>query len=395
MTVGPAVAFQWDVASYSGWGVYGQNLLLNWSRRYDLTIACSRAINREHLDLDPLELLLLQPAIERSEQLCQQLVQYAGATIQAPFTLLHGLTSGFEPIKAAHGVHLFGTPSIGIIFIESDFVPKEARERAKAYPLIVAGSRWNHEILKAAGIDQIALVLQGIDQTHFHLAPRAGTFGGRFTIFSGGKLETRKGQDLVLRAFKVFAQRHPDALLMTAWGSPWPERSLALNAQSVLRPLQLTSDGQPDTLAWTSENGIPAHQVLHFGPLPNSRIARILREADAALFASRVEGGTNLAAMEAMACGLPTILSAGSGHLDLIAGGNCFPLRRQTPVLARGCEGWHESDPEEIVDVLESIYDQHADAVARGRRAAAEIAEFTWGRQLGRLADIVLPYARG
>jgi hypothetical protein len=38
-------------------------------------------------------------------------------------------------------------------------------------------------------------------------------------VFSGGKLEHRKGQDLVIRAFVRFVQRHPDAVLVTAWGS--------------------------------------------------------------------------------------------------------------------------------------------------------------------------------
>ena len=39
-----AVAFQWDAASYSGWGVYGTNLLRHWSLRTDLAVACSRPI---------------------------------------------------------------------------------------------------------------------------------------------------------------------------------------------------------------------------------------------------------------------------------------------------------------------------------------------------------------
>ena len=38
----------------------------------------------------------------------------------------------------------------------------------------------------------------------------------RFLIFSGGKMELRKGQDIVLAAFKIFARRHPEATLVTA-----------------------------------------------------------------------------------------------------------------------------------------------------------------------------------
>ena len=45
-------------------------------------------------------------------------------------------------------------------------------------------------------------------------------------IFSGGKLELRKGQDLVVAAFKIFHARHPDALLISSWQNGWPESAM-------------------------------------------------------------------------------------------------------------------------------------------------------------------------
>jgi len=42
-----------------------------------------------------------------------------------------------------------------------------------------------------------------------------------------------------------------------------------------------------------------------------------------------VQGGTNLVAMEAFAAGIPSIISANTGHLDLIDDDRCFPLRLQ------------------------------------------------------------------
>jgi glycosyltransferase involved in cell wall biosynthesis len=386
------IAFQWGVSSYTGWGVYGLNLLLNWSKRDDLVVACSRLIKSDALDIDPLERAVLQPALLRSQNLCNELSGHADKVLRVPFAVLHALSSDFATLPAAHGVALDGSPSIGIVFTERAVVAPESRERAKRYPLIVVGSRWNLQVLTSAGIDRAALVVQGVDPAYFHPAPRAGLLAGRFTVFSGGKLEKRKGQDFVVRAFRIFAERHPDALLMTSWGSPWPKIALGLNDQPDLSPIQLTSDGEIDTLAWTTANGIAPHQVLHFGPLPNSRMARILREADAALFTSRAEGGTNLTAMEAMACGVPTILSANTGHLDLIEGRSCYPLRRQTAMSGPGCEGWGESDTEEIVETLEWIYRDRAEAEARGRRAAEDMAQLTWSRQLDLLAQTVRPF---
>ena len=40
-------------------------------------------------------------------------------------------------------------------------------------------------------------------------------------LFSGGKFEFRKGQDLVLKAFSVLSKKHPDMVLLTAWHNPW------------------------------------------------------------------------------------------------------------------------------------------------------------------------------
>ncbi len=392
MSTHRAIAFQWDAASYSGWGVYGINLLRHWSLRSDLAVACSRPIVRENLDLDPLELAMLDPVLRRSRQLCDDLAPHAGTLVQAPFAVLHGLSAELRPIAAAHGVQLHGTPTIGITFLESAVVPPETRERAKQYPLIVVGSRWNQRVLAEAGIYQTALVLQGIDPTLFHPAPRAGVFGRRFVVFSGGKLERRKGQDIVLRAFRRFAERHPDALLMTAWGSPWPQGALNVNDGSDLVPLQLTAEGAADTLGWTVANGIAPHQVMHFGPLPNARLPRILREADVALFPNRAEGGTNLAAMEAIACGVPTILSANTGHLDLVEAGGCYPLRRQSPSPGSEAKGWCDSDIDEIVETLEAVHRDRDAARATGRQGAAQMMELSWARQLDVLAETIQPY---
>ncbi len=53
--------------------------------------------------------------------------------------------------------------------------------------------------------------------TFFRPLARTDQFEGKFWVFSGGKLDFRKGQDIVLAAFKRFAENHKDAVLVTAW----------------------------------------------------------------------------------------------------------------------------------------------------------------------------------
>jgi glycosyltransferase involved in cell wall biosynthesis len=121
----------------------------------------------------------------------------------------------------------------------------------------------------------------------------------------------------------------------------------------------------------------------------------VLREMDVALFPNRAEGGTNLVAMECMACGVPTILSANTGHLDLIEDGNCYPLTQQAPVAGQGAgvgpvPGWGESDVEEILDALERAYRDRSDARRRGRKGAEKLQDLTWAATAAAMKSIVL-----
>jgi glycosyltransferase involved in cell wall biosynthesis len=258
--------------------------------------------------------------------------------------------------------------------------------------LFVAGSSWNRAVLDQAGIGPTVLALQGIDPTAFHAAPKAGWFDGRFAVFSGGKLEYRKGQDLVLKAFRVFADRHPDAVLVTAWASPWPGAARDLNADPTLAPVAFRPNGTLDLPAWAAANGIAPDQFIDLGILPNSALPRLYREMDVGLFPNRCEGGTNLVAMECMACGVPVILSRNTGHLDLIAPDRCFPLEQQTPIEGANHLGWGESDVEEIVETLEAVRRDRADSLARAARGAAFLSAMTWADTARQLAQVIEPY---
>jgi glycosyltransferase involved in cell wall biosynthesis len=244
----------------------------------------------------------------------------------------------------------------------------------------------------------VRTVLQGVDPALFHPAPRRGLMPDRFLVFSGGKLERRKGQDLVLAAFRVFAQRHPDALLVTAWHSPWPKVARTLDVSGLAAPVPFAGSGAADVTGWAVASGVPANQILDLGLIPNASMPPVLREMDVALFPNRCEGGTNLVAMECMACGVPAILSRNSGHLDLIEDGNCYPLERQAGLAGKegpfnGVSGWGESDVDEIVAALEAAYADRDDARRRGLAGAQTLSRHSWAATARGMKDAVLPLA--
>lgn len=390
-----SVLFNWEVSSYFGWGIYGLNLMLAWADRPELQVATLATLSASAIDVDPLELRKIGPSLHRSLAVQAELKASAGQRVTTPDLMLQALQNGLAPIPSAHGTLVRGISNIGVAFLEQAPLSREASLQLLQYPMIVAGSTWNQQLLEAAGAPRVELVLQGVDTSHFHPGPRRNLFPGRFLVFSGGKVEHRKGQDLVVRAFRIFAERHRDALLLTAWSSPWPQLALTLGANEGLLPATLALDGQLDAAGWTQRNGIAEDQAIHCGAVPNRAMARILREADVALFPNRAEGGTNLVAMECMASGVPVILSANTGHLDLLQDGTAIALRKQAHVPGEGCLGWGNSDLEEMVEALESVYQNRDAACARALEGAHNMSRLTWNRQMNYLGDLLLPYLAG
>jgi glycosyltransferase involved in cell wall biosynthesis len=392
------VIFQWSISSFFGWGVYGLNLALHWAGDPTIEPVCVAPIDPGQISIDPLRERAILPFLVRSLQFQAQISKHANGSASADAPLLLALGNGFCGSSAVHNVMLEGKPTIGVVFFE-EALDAEAVRRGKQLSLIITGSTWNERVLRAYGFERVQTILQGIDPTHFHPAPKLGVMRDRFLIFSGGKAELRKGQDIVMAAFKIFAKRHREAALVTAWHSPWPHLARSLDQSGIAAPVAFDKDGKLDVAAWAVANDIAPDQVIDLGNVPNVSMPPILREMDAAVFTNRSEGGTNLVAMECMACGIPVVLSRNSGHLDLINGDNCYPLddqraaeNRWNSVADIAC--WGESQVEEVVERLEQIFADRATAKQRGMRAAAMMQRLTWAETARQMKDVVLGAAK-
>jgi len=384
------IGLTWPLGSISGWGVFGTNLALALLARGG-PAPCLLTVPRE-LHVDPVAAHRLAPYAIAADGV-QRRLQSEGGRLQAAFPVLYAAGNDLDAFAAER---YRGTPDIAVVFLEDTRLTGEGRRRAGRYARILAGSTWCRAVLEAAGVERVGTALQGIDPGLFHPAPRSGVWADRFVVFSGGKLEFRKGQDLVLGAFRAFHARHPDALLVTAWHNPWPKTAASIaGSRHVGAAPAVAGDGRLDIAAWLRSEGLPETAAIDLGMFPNNDHPAVLREADVAVFPNRCEGGTNLVAMEAMAVGLPVILSDNTGHRDLIDDGRvCLPLRRQSAVQGEGmgAEGWGESDVEEILDRLEWVYAHRAEAAAVGRAAADWMArEWSWAR---RTDEIVAEVAR-
>lgn len=389
----PAVVLDWPIGTATGWQVFGLNLALELVRDGRVTPLLLEATDAAQLD--PLQRMALSLPLGQQAELRAMLAAGGAAGIETDYPVLRAMGNAFQGSEA--GRQLRSARNIGIIFFEDTALDSAALTRARQHELIVAGSTWNGQVLNSAGLESVAVVPQGIDPSIFHPAPRAGRLEDRFVVFSGGKLEYRKGQDLVVAAFRAFHARHADALLMVAWHNFWPQTIVGLDSAGQVCGLpKVDSQGRLGLTEWIQANGIAPTAFLDLGPLPNHRMANLLREADVALFPNRCEGGTNLVAMEAMASGVPTILSANTGHLDLLTEPEAaVPLTRQGPAQGscpwyQGRDGWGESDVEEIVERLEEAYQNREATRERGLRGAAFLhREWSWARRAGQMLDLL------
>lgn len=377
------LALTWQLTEIHGWGLVGVHtaLYLVDQGRPPLLLekpgmATLRPENREKLQ-----------RLEGPYQHVMGLAaQHPGKTLfLQEFDVLHALGNGFTTGPSSERFR--GRRNVGVIAYEDTLFDAEVLARARSYDKLVVHSTYNRRLLEEQGITNVGVALQGVDPSEIGPQAPSGRFGDRFVIFSGGKLEFRKAQDVVLAAFRIFRQRHPEALLVTAWHNAWPALSQGI-AESPLTPTppQIGPDGRLKIREWAAAHGVPEESFVDLGFLGRPQIAPLLADCHVAVFPNRCEGATNLVAMEVMGCGVPVILSANTGHLDLIRPDpakpdNCWALTRQTPMAnPKGNRtGWMDSSVEELVEHLEAIHRDRAEAKARADRALAFIrGERTW-----------------
>lgn len=373
----PRLGLAWPINSYTGWGLLGTNLAI------ELVRTCHRRpvfLGSQPRLGNRLELPLLRATLAESRRI-RNLVQ-PDKKLRTRFPIFHSL--GTDLLRTPTGEPFIGEGDFGIIFCENTNISRRGIERGRQYRAIAAGSSWCRDLLLGVGLKDVFAWRQGVDISRFHPAPARGLFPGRFVIFSGGTVQFRKAQDIVVAAYRIFRERHPEALLVTAWDNHHLSYAATLLASKLLRASPIVGDPQRlDLDRWLVEEGLPKYSFLNLPKLPNAQIPELLREAHVALFPNRCEAGTNLVAMEAIASGLPCIIADSTGQRDLVSRFPCRklshrPLKalRDRPQL--GVEGWGDPDVEEVVEALEAIYTDYVTAKNAALTAARLMREWTW-----------------
>ncbi len=283
---------------------------------------------------------------------------------------------------------------IGYCFFEFPLGEKAA-ENAKRYDTVFCGSTWCLDRMIERGITNGKVLIQGVDHSVFK--PGINTKSGAirrsafmdkpseilrestFRIFSGGKFEWRKGQDLVIRAFAEFAKTHPDAHLVCAWHNIWTGLIIDAVARAGMSFLHMRDFPAQEQLFedLLIALGVSRSQFTILPQLSQDDLAREMQNTDVGLFPNRCEGGTNLVLMEYAACGGKVVANTKTGHLDVAAA---------IDVAIRAGEDemhWADQKVSEIIESLEIAYS----ARDVPRVAYPDEQQWTWEAAAQTVAD--------
>jgi glycosyltransferase involved in cell wall biosynthesis len=366
------------VGSFHGWGICGSYITKELSRITDV-----RLISEPQgiCDIpDEFERYLLESKLASQDEYT---AIKSGLITQVNSPVLQCISgNSLEPA----GPDLKGTKRVGYTFFEDNILPPQYIENGrKFFDVIAAGSKWNEEVLRAYGLTNVTTVIQGIDPLIFNPVNRVKEyFKDRFVVFSGGKFELRKGQDIVIRAYKVLQDKYDDVMLVNSWFNMW-QFSLETMAASPYLKFAIKSDDYAEMMNHVlHDNGIDLNRVITTMPRPNYGMPKIYSNTDVGLFPNRCEGGTNLVLMEYMACGKPAIASFNTGHRDILADDNSLKINSMQKMnISSGdvlTAKWDEPDLDETISHLEWAYHNRDRLRDLGNKAGKDLSHLTWAR---------------
>ncbi|HEY3899041.1 MAG TPA: glycosyltransferase [Chthoniobacter sp.] len=285
----------------------------------------------------------------------------------------------FQPVR--------GTRNFGYTFFEFALEPKSVSNAAR-FDSVFCGSTWCLDRMRDRGIHNGKVLVQGVDHSLFHpQSPAAQPADGQLRIFTGGKFEFRKGQDVVIAAFREILSRFPRARLVCAWHNLWPALIGGMKrSPHVVLP---TGEFENQTRLYREIlllNGIPEANFEILPLMSQTEIADAMRSTDLGVFTNRCEGGTNLVLMEYLACGRPAVVTASTGHADVVAPAYALTL---PPHLTP--EFWDEPNVAEVAAAITQLGESSSLRATLGAAAGEAMRPYTWERAARTIMETIFP----
>ncbi len=261
------------------------------------------------------------------------------------------------------------------IALEESIV-REAEHLVAATPVDKAHMIWHYGALP----EKISVIPCGVDlnlfRPHGMLASKKslGLEGKKVLLFVG-RLEPIKGLDILLKGVAELLKRYPQQreglrLLIIGGGLRALARSeLARVPLRAAEPWEFAGDQQREEVrrlkALAEGLGLNG-RVLFLGSRPQAQLPRYYSAADLFVLSSHYES-FGMAALEAMACGVPVVASRAGGL-------SCIVKEGHSGLLVR------DGNPEALAEAMGTLLSRRDLRLELGWRGAREALAFGWPR---------------
>lgn len=250
----------------------------------------------------------------------------------------------------------------------------------------ITTSNWSRDGLAASGLaaERVHVVPLGVDPAIFYpptsqaraaARARLRIAPERFVFLNVSTMNPNKGIDILLRAFAIVRQRHPEAMLLL-------KDQRALYGSSGGQVIQETLAAWPQDLAGLSRDAVGVIGKS----LGVAEMAELYGACDAYVSPYRAEG-FNLPPLEAAACGVPVAVTAGGSTDDYAH--DSFALRLPARDHRDGDNGYLDPELDGVVDAMTRMIERRLPPALDAARAVAHIgAHHTWMQTVDKLLAV-------
>ncbi len=257
---------------------------------------------------------------------------------------------------------------------------------------VITPSNWSRNGFINSGAEpgRVKVVPHGIDPKIFRPAPaeersrlrERRQWSESFVFLTVGAMTDNKNVPMLLRAFAKILQRFPHArLVLKGIDSLYTSNKFCEDAVRNLRP---------------SELKMVLPRTMYMGtPISFLEMAHLYQAADAYVSPYMAEG-FNMPVLEAMACGLPPICTAGGATDDFTRPDFALHIDSERKTLADR-PGFALVPDEDHLAILMERAIEDAGYMEKARTAAAEFAVrgFTWKHVVDRLCKVLFAHQPG
>lgn len=255
---------------------------------------------------------------------------------------------------------------------ELDQLTENERHHLRNQDAICVASEWGRQVCLDNDITGVPIhvVPHGVDRLVFHEHVTPSTRWDETVFMQIGKLETRKGQLEMLRAFEAAFAPTDRVRLVISCRNPFMSRA---EFDAMLAPFRKSPMASRVTIL-TAE--MPTLQ----------EVAALMAGADCGVFPSRAEGW-NLEALEMLSMGKPIIATSYSAHTEYLNRDNARLITIDSLEQARSDRGelpgrwaaWGASQHEQLVEHLRDVHTRKQQGrLARNDAGMRTATRYSW-----------------